>query len=247
MAHLVVDFQLVLEHAVPPFIDLISSIAVVLLPGIYRAPLSVPDTETVSVHPFSLLFIATSQPPKLRLIADILLWRSGKAEKRVVVNGVRAVLPAFVGFSEMREVGCEGVAIEENGVVRIDCTDSLVHTVVESDHASVVRVRWLVQRVVPSEPRVACIMLRELFPKPNRAVLEVFVDPEASDMCPVIRVPVGVLSSGNSVEIQDGIDSVLRTQINDSIKVLEALFLQHSRVQVILIKVSLRYPFEMKC
>ncbi len=46
-------------------------------------------------------------------------------------------------------------------------------------------------------------------------------------------MPVAVLPTGGGMKIEDGINSVLGTDINNPVKVFETLWLQHSRIEVI--------------
>lgn len=52
-------------------------------------------------------------------------------------------------------------------------------------------------------------------------------------MTSMVRVPVSVLPTGSSVHIKDSVDAVLRAQVDDTIKVLEARGLQDTRIHVI--------------
>ena len=118
-------------------------------------------------------------------------------------------------------------------MVRVDRADRGVHPVVEVDQAGLVRVRGLVERVVARDPGVVPVVLRELFPEPDGAVLEVLVVPEVGNVSARVRVPVGVLAAGCGVQVEDGVDAVLCAEIDDAVEVLEALGLEHAWVHVI--------------
>ncbi len=53
-------------------------------------------------------------------------------------------------------------------------------------------------------------------------------------MAAVVGVPVSVLTTGCGVEIENSINAVLGTNIDDSIEMLESGLLQNARVHVIL-------------
>lgn len=65
------------------------------------------------------------------------------------MNRVCCVIPVFVRIAEMRKVGGEGVAIEEDGMVWVDGTDGTVNFTVEGHHARVSGICGLVQGVIP--------------------------------------------------------------------------------------------------
>lgn len=49
----------------------------------------------------------------------------------------------------------------------------------------------------------------------------------------MVRVPVSVLAAGRGVHIKDSVDSVLSTDINDPVEVLEPRLLENARVHVV--------------
>jgi len=57
-------------------------------------------------------------------------------------------------------------------------------------------------------------------------------------MAPTIRVPVSVLSTWRGVEVEDGVNAILRAEVNDTIEMLEPGFLEHSRVHVICMRLN---------
>ena len=118
-------------------------------------------------------------------------------------------------------------------MVRVHRADRLVDAVVERDDARVVRVRGLVERVVARDPRVSDVVLRELLPEPDDAVLEVLVLPELGDVRACVRMPVGVLPARGGVEVENGVDAVPCAQVDDPVEMLETLRLQHAWVHVV--------------
>ena len=229
---------MVLEHPVSLLVDLIRQLALVLLARIHRPPLAVPHAQPALVHPLPLLLIAPPQTVLLGLVADVPLRRRGEPEHRVVVDRVRDVLPALMRVPEVREVGRERVPVEEERVVWVGRTDRGVYAVVERDNARVVWVGGLVERVIARDPRVAHIVLRELLPEPDDAVLEVLMLPELGDVGAGVRVPVGVLATRGGVKIEDGVDAVLGAQVDDTVEVLETLGFQNAWVHIVYIERS---------
>ena len=84
----------------------------------------------------------------------------------LTVNRVRRVGPLFVYVTKVGKVGRERVAIKVNGVLGVDRANGIVHPLVKRDDARVRRVGGLVQGVVPRDPRVPNVVLRELRPQP---------------------------------------------------------------------------------
>ena len=94
-AHLVVDRKLLLENHIPLLVDRVCRLALILLARIYGAPLAVPHTEPVCIHPLALLLVAPAQAVQLHVVRDELLRRRGEAEDGVIVDRVRDVVPAL--------------------------------------------------------------------------------------------------------------------------------------------------------
>lgn len=133
----------------------------------------------------------------------------------------------------MAEIRREGVPIEIDCMVRVDCPNSLVYLMIEVDQPRMRRVGRFVHRVVGRDPRIADVVLRELLPEPDRPVLEVLVHPEVGDVCAGVGVPIGILATGAGVQVKDGVNSVLSADINDAVEVLKAFGFEYARVHVI--------------
>lgn len=112
----------------------------------------------------------------------------------------------------------------------VDGLDATVIPLLETDMG---RVSRLVQNVVASNPWVSFVVLGKLFPQPDGTVLEVFVDPERGDVRWVIRVPVGILATSGRMVVEDGVDTGLGANINNTVEVLEPFSLEDARVHVI--------------
>ena len=214
-------------------IDLISSIAIVLLSSIYGTPFSVPHAQPTLVQPLPLPLVCPGETPDLALAAGILL-RGREPEPGVIVNRVRRVLPLLdVLVAEVSEIGCEGVSVQEQDVVGIDLPDRIVQTIVVLDEADMLWLCGLVERVVTGDPLVGFVVGSELFPQPNHSVLMVLVIPEIGNVPSVVRVPVCVLTAGGGVQIKNGVNAVFAAEVDHPIEVLEPLFLENSRVMVV--------------
>lgn len=59
-------------------------------------------------------------------------------------------------------------------------------------------------------------------------------DLTVGNVASVVGVPVSVLTARSGMEIENSIDSMLRADINDPVKVLEAGLFEDTRVHVIL-------------
>jgi hypothetical protein len=119
------------------------------------------------------------------------LW---EAEKTVIMDRISSVLPLLVVIPEMRKIRCEGIAVKEDCMMGVNIADGMVDAIVKLDHTRVRGISWFVERVIPRDPGVVAIVFGEFLPEPNNPVLEIFVKPECSNMGPVVRVPVRVLS-----------------------------------------------------
>lgn len=177
------------------------------------------------------------------------------------MNRITGVNPTFMGIPELREIRGESVSIEEDDVIGVYGADCGVDLVVELDYAVVFGIGGFVERVVGCDPFVAFVVFGELCPEPEDAVLEVLVVPDfylfilqtglplekggndilgvyqlkltVGNVASVIGVPVSVLATWCSVEIEDSVDTVLCTDVNDSVEVLEPGLFQNAGVHVI--------------
>jgi len=70
------------------------------------------------------------------------------------------------------------------------------------------RIAWLIDKVVSCYPRVPDKVFRKFGPKPNDPVLEVLVFEEGGVGGDVVGVPAGVLTPGEGVEVENGVDLV---------------------------------------
>jgi len=123
----IVDGKLILEEMNASMVDRVSSITIVLLSGIHRAPLSVPHAQSTLIQPLPLLLICPDETSDLVLTAVVRLRGIRKPVWGVIVNRVRRVLPfLYILVAEMSEIRCEGVPIQEQDVVRIDRPDRIV-------------------------------------------------------------------------------------------------------------------------
>ena len=111
------------------------------------------------------------------------------------MDRISSVLPLLVVIPEMRKIRCEGIAVKEDCMMGVNIADGVVDAIVKLDHTCVRGISWFVERVIPRDPGVVTIVFGEFLPEPNNPVLEIFVKPECSNMGPVVRVPVGVLST----------------------------------------------------
>lgn len=52
-------------------------------------------------------------------------------------------------------------------------------------------------------------------------------------MTTMIGVPVGILAAGGSVEIKDGVDTILCAQRDHPVKVFETVLFEHAGVKIV--------------
>ena len=173
---------MIFEYLVALLVNLFRFVSVILLPRVDRTPLPVPDAESALIHPFTFFLVAPPESSLLYVTGNVLFRRGRETEEGVVVDRICHVLPLLVHISEVGEIRCEGVAVEEQGMSGVDLANSLVYTIVEIYDASVVRIGWLIQRVVSGDPSVVLVMRGELFPQPDDGVLEVLMSPEIGDV-----------------------------------------------------------------
>jgi len=70
----VVDDKLILEKMDTRFVDLFSSVTIVLFSSVDWAPFSIPHTQSTVIQPFPLPLILLDESPDLAFAADIPLW-----------------------------------------------------------------------------------------------------------------------------------------------------------------------------
>jgi len=164
------------------FVDMICCVSVVLSTSIHRSPLAVPYAEISLVHPLALLFIAPSQAPLLDFCARVLFICSREAKEGIIMDRVGRVLPSFMRITELGKIGRKGISVKENGMVGVDSANDVVNLVVKFDEPTVLGIGRLVKWVVASNPFVAFVVLGELRPEPEDAILEVFMVPDYREL-----------------------------------------------------------------
>jgi len=234
MTCLIIDRQLILQYHVPMLVDLIRRVSFVLLACVYRAPFTIPDTQTPLVHPFPLPSVAACHPSDLLLRSNIGFWRSRETVSCIIVDSVRRVSPSLVRITELTKVRRKGVSVPENDMLIVYGANGVVNSIVEADEPRMLGVCRLIERIVASDPRIVLVVFRQFTPKPHETVLEVFVSPESSDVDTSIGMPVGILPAGSGVHIKDCVDPMLCTDVYYAIEVLEPLGLQDAWVHIIL-------------
>ena len=70
----VVESELILEEMDASFVDLLSSISLILLSRVYGAPFSVPHTQSTLIQPLSLPLVCPDDSLELVTAAGVLLW-----------------------------------------------------------------------------------------------------------------------------------------------------------------------------
>jgi len=118
-------------------------------------------------------------------------------------------------------------------VVIVDLPDRIVEAIVVLDQVGVFGFGGFVERVVTGDPPVVFVVGGKLFPQPDDSVLVVLVIPEICDVPSVVGVPICVLTAGSGVQVKDGVDAVLGTEVDHPIEMLEPLFLKNSRILVV--------------
>ncbi len=92
--HLGIDIELVLQHHIPPLIDALCLVTIILLPSIHRTPLPVPYTQTLLVHPAPLTLVRVVQYRYLRFRPCVRFRRIRKSVDSIIVYRIRCVRPA---------------------------------------------------------------------------------------------------------------------------------------------------------
>lgn len=102
------------------------------------------------------------------------------------MNRIRGIVPTPVGIPKVRKIGRKSVAVQKNSVLCVNLADSHLETAVEVNQSRVLGVAWLINEVVPRDPRVVFIMLSKFLPKPNNSILEVAMIPQGSIVSRVV-------------------------------------------------------------
>lgn len=90
-------------------------------------------------------------------------------------------------------------------MIRVDFADGGFETIIEGWEPDVLGIARLINRVVTGDPRIRGVVGGKLLPKPDGAVLVVFIVPESSVGGGVISVPPWRLATWKSVHIEDSI------------------------------------------
>jgi hypothetical protein len=95
------------------------------------------------------------------------------------------------------------------------------------------RIRGLVDEVVTRYPPITAISLGEDFPQMYDTILKVFVLPKQGHLCRVVGMPVLVLESGQSMQVDDRVDAVNGADIDDAIEISQTRFANRHRRHVV--------------
>jgi hypothetical protein len=96
-------------------------------------------------------------------------------------------------------------------MMRINLTKFFLDSLIERRKSHVLRITRLIERIIPSDPRIILIPSSDLLPKPHSPVLMILVIPEGSIARRVIRMPVRILATRNGMHIQDSVNAVCST------------------------------------
>ena len=77
------------------------------------------------------------------------------------------------------------------------------------------------------------VVFRDFRPEPDQPILEILVDPKASDMCAMVGVPTTILAPRRGVHVQNCINPVFRACGYGTVEVLETISLEYTWIHVI--------------
>ena len=106
-------------------------------------------------------------------------------------------------------------------MIWIDSAHCRDNAIIERDEPRMARVGRLIHGIISSNPGIPSVMLCELLPKPNNSVFEVFVPPEIAKMYARIAVPATILATWACMQVENSIDAILGTHVNNTIEMLE--------------------------
>src|SRR6266566_7909612 len=132
-----------------------------------------------------------------------------------------------VGQGLLEHMKVEGVAItlQEENVVGVDGSNGLVEPPVERFNLRFARIGRFIDRVIASHPGVIFVAGSDCLPQMHDSILEVLVLPEKRLVGRIIAMPILVLVTWQSMQVDNGVDLLLGAQVDDSIQALKALFL----------------------
>jgi hypothetical protein len=116
------------------------------------------------------------------------------------------------------------VPIEKDDMMRIDRPNGLVKTAIEWLNQLARGITRLIHWIVARHPGMVTIVTGKCLPEMDRPVLEMAMLPEQCLMRRIIAMPVLVLVTRQSVQIENGINPLLRTEIDYAVQMLETLF-----------------------
>src|SRR5258706_9255063 len=115
-------------------------------------------------------------------------------------------------------------------MVGVNCPNCSYHTLVKRVEQHSRRIGRLIKRIIASDPRVVLVTFGNNFPQPDGPILKMLVLPEKCLLRGVVGVPVLILVSSGSMQIEDGVNFVVSANLDHSIKVLQTGFTYYCRV-----------------
>ena len=221
---------------VPPLVDLIRSISIILCPRINRPPFPIPHTQTMLIRPIPLPFVRLEEPLLLCIRPFIRLRRAGEAINSIIMNRIRHIPPPRPRiFRELCKVSGERVPVQEDNMLFVNLPDGLVGSIIECDQGFMLRIRIsrFVEDVVSRNPRVILVSLDDALPDPDESILEVLVSPKVPQMRTSISMPSTALTTRSGMHVDNSVDVVLCEHIDGAVEMLEGVSLENTGVEVI--------------
>lgn len=133
---------------------------------------------------------------------------------RIIMDGVDTIRQHFV---EPFPLHGERVPVQPQDVIRVDFSNGRFNPIIKRRKPDMLRIAGLVDRVVAGNPRIALVSSCDLLPQPDGSILVVLKVPERRVRGRVVCVPVGVLTAGGRVHVEDGVYVVFGTLSETSI------------------------------
>ena len=115
----------------------------------------------------------------------------------------------------------------------IDSSYGFVQPLVEGPDCIAAGVARFVHKVVSCDPRVMAVAARQDLPEVHHPVLKVLVRPERGPVGRVVAVPVLVLGTGQSMEVDDAVQAVAGCTLDRTVEQFEPLLLHLERRHVV--------------
>src|SRR6266699_2586444 len=170
----------------------------------------------------SLIHILSPRDARIRTPID-------EAREGVVMHAVNDLRPRLRKHVEFCRVT---IAFQKEDVIGIDGADGLVEPPIEGYYHLFTGITRLIDRVVASHPGIPLVTIGVDLPEVNCPILKVLMLPEQGFVGWVVAMPGLILIARQGVQVDDCVYLLFATQVDYTVQVLKALFLDDKRLHI---------------